>query len=116
MSNSVAKLVNVDSIRWWCPGCERRHTVPTKQLAPDGWDFNGDYDKPTLSPSVLVYSHLALIDPNLEGDALTAPENVRQTPNCHTFIRDGRIEFLSDCTHALAGATVAMEPVSEWNR
>jgi hypothetical protein len=25
---------------------------------------------------------------------------------CHSFVRDGRIEFLSDCTHRLAGQTV----------
>lgn len=27
---------------------------------------------------------------------------------CHSFVRDGRIEFLSDCTHALAGQTVEL--------
>lgn len=27
---------------------------------------------------------------------------------CHTFIRAGKIEFLGDCTHALAGQTVAL--------
>ena len=25
---------------------------------------------------------------------------------CHTFVTDGRIQFLGDCTHALAGQTV----------
>lgn len=107
----VAKLSGSYGIRWWCPGCECMHLVPTRPLTADGWEFNGDYARPTLSPSVLVHSHRALIDDNLEGDALTAPENVCDTPNCHTFIRDGRIEFLTDCTHALAGTTVAMGPV-----
>lgn len=25
---------------------------------------------------------------------------------CHSFVTDGRIQFLSDCTHSLAGQTV----------
>jgi hypothetical protein len=25
---------------------------------------------------------------------------------CHSFVTDGRIQFLNDCTHSLAGQTV----------
>ncbi|WP_366931121.1 hypothetical protein [Microbacterium sp.] len=25
---------------------------------------------------------------------------------CHSFVRDGRIEYLTDCTHPLAGGQV----------
>lgn len=28
---------------------------------------------------------------------------------CHSFVRNGKIEFLSDCTHELAGKTVELE-------
>lgn len=28
---------------------------------------------------------------------------------CHSFITDGQIQYLSDCTHSLAGKTVPME-------
>lgn len=31
---------------------------------------------------------------------------------CHSFVRDGQIEFLSDCTHALAGKTVSLPAVA----
>ena len=31
---------------------------------------------------------------------------------CHSFITDGRIQFLNDCTHALAGHTVPLPPFS----
>lgn len=34
-----------------------------------------------------------------------------KTHVCHSFIRDGRIEFLSDCTHALAGQTVDLPDI-----
>ena len=71
----------------FCPGCQCGHGWTT------GWTFNGDLDKPTISPSLLVNWHNG-----------TAP--VR----CHSFIRDGMIQFLSDCTHALVGQTVALEP------
>jgi hypothetical protein len=32
-------------------------------------------------------------------------------PRCHLFITDGKIEYLADCTHELAGKTVEMEEV-----
>jgi len=56
------------------------------------WEFNGDVDKPTFSPSILVRHHEWTV------------EKV-----CHSFVRDGKIEFLNDCTHELAGKTVPME-------
>ncbi len=30
---------------------------------------------------------------------------------CHSFVTDGQIQFLGDCTHKLAGQTV---PLSAW--
>jgi hypothetical protein len=30
---------------------------------------------------------------------------------CHSFVTDGRIQFLNDCTHPLAGQTV---DIPEW--
>jgi hypothetical protein len=29
---------------------------------------------------------------------------------CHSFVREGQIQFLGDCTHAFAGQTVPMIP------
>lgn len=68
-----------------CPGCGDPHVLTT------GWSYDGNDDAPTFSPSLLVWWD--------EGD----PPVSRR---CHSFIRQGRIEFLSDCTHALAGQTV----------
>ena len=36
----------------------------------------------------------------------TALEGGDRNIRCHSFVRSGRIEFLSDSTHALAGQTV----------
>lgn len=80
---------SVYGVRWDCPGCKHAHDVPT--TGPKAWGFNGDMEYPTLTPSVL--------NRWLE-------ENGTARDVCHVFIRDGRIEFLGDCTHALAGQTV----------
>lgn len=74
---------------WRCPACDRRHHVPVSGAS--AWRFSGDLDRPTLEPSVLVHAN----------------ERTGQ-PLCHSFVRDGRIIFCSDSTHALAGQTVAM--------
>jgi Family of unknown function (DUF6527) len=34
--------------------------------------------------------------------------------NCHSFLKDGRWEFLSDSAHHLAGQTVDMVPLPDW--
>ncbi len=72
-----------------CPGCRCSHYVRVSG-GPPIWQFNGDVDKPTVSPSILV-GHV-----NASG----------KDTICHSFVRDGRIEFLSDCNHELAGQTV----------
>ena len=92
----------------WCPGCGQGHQIGID--GPDAWTWDGNRVRPTISPSILSWPNRKLIDPDLEGDALTAPENVTSTPRCHSFVRDGRIEFLPDSTHALAGQTVDLPP------
>lgn len=91
---------------FWCPGCDHPHAITYD--VPNGWTWNGDTDRPTINPSVLVHPHDTLIDPDLEGDALTAPENRTTSPRCHSFVTDGTIQFLGDCTHTLAGRTVGL--------
>lgn len=72
------------------------------------WTWNGDTEKPTFSPSVLVKSQKLVKD--AEGNWLgewerDAAGNLIPSV-CHSFVTDGRIQFLSDCTHKLAGQTV----------
>jgi hypothetical protein len=59
------------------------------------WSFDGNLEAPTFSPSILV-------NPGLPSGA---------KGRCHSFIRAGRIEFLGDCGHPLAGQTVPMVDV-----
>lgn len=86
-------------LMFWCPGCDDAHAVS------DAWLFDGNYDAPTFSPSILVYERQKLINEDLEGDALTAPGNITTAPRCHSFVRAGHIEFLVDSTHEFAGQT-----------
>jgi len=79
-----------------CPACNTSHAVST---APGGWGFNGDGNRPTFTPSVLV-THEA------KPGAGPGFEEWRTARACHSFVTDGRIQFLADCTHALAGQTV----------
>lgn len=80
---------------FWCPGCDMAHKIWTS--GPTSWDFNGNLEKPTFSPSLMCHWP----DPDKQGADRT----------CHSFIRAGEIQFLGDCTHALAGQTV---PIPDW--
>ena len=42
------------SLLLWCPGCEGLHMI---SLGPDGWSFDGDTERPTITPSILVRPH-----------------------------------------------------------
>jgi hypothetical protein len=85
-------------------------------MLSSGWAFNGDHDKPTFTPSVLVTNgHFASSwkkgDPcwctfNAENPGKTSFICIR----CHSFVTGGQIQFLEDCTHALRGKSVALEP------
>ena len=44
-----------------------------------------------------------------EREAMLADKRINTV--CHSFVTDGRIQFLADCTHALAGQTVDLP---EW--
>ncbi len=82
-----------------CPGCGELHAPLIAGAAGRPiWTWNGDVVRPTLSPSVRVR---------------WAYGDKREPRVCHSFVRDGQIQFLSDCTHALAGQTV---PLSPWRR
>ncbi len=102
---------------FWCPGCDEAHAVYVEGMARSGarWSFNGDELRPTFTPSLLIqydrYEPPATT-PELRSQILSG-EIVQTKVHhvCHSFIRDGQILFLGDCTHALAGQLVA---IPEW--
>jgi hypothetical protein len=87
-----------NGLMFWCPGCDMPHRIQHGSGQGPRWGWNGDANRPTFTPSVLLRWH--------EGEA--------RTPKCcHSFVTDGQIRFLTDCTHALAGKTV---PLPEWRK
>lgn len=88
-------------IRFECPGCGDPHVVPVG-TSKNAWGFNGNLERPTLTPSILVRWKAS--DPD-------DPEAVALEHVCHSFVTDGHIQFLGDCTHALAGQTVDLPDI-----
>lgn len=115
-ARGLLRIAEGDRLCFWCPGCEEVHRVVLGT-----WTFNGDFDKPTFSPSVLVTcGHYVT---GFEKEACWCTYN-REHPEdpapfvcyqCHSFVVDGTIQFLGDCTHALAGQTVQLIPPSQWH-
>ena len=97
------------ALSFWCPGCNSAHSVVIQRgsYRPDGpvWGWNGSAEAPTFTPSLLVTSGKR-VDPSYQPD----PDFPDPPECCHSFIADGQIQFLGDCTHALAGQTVPIPP------
>ena len=72
------------------------------------WGWNGGKLKPTFSPSVLDQGNKLTFDEcgewnggwERDGQGNLIPYV------CHSYVTDGRIQFLGDCTHVLSGQTV----------
>lgn len=79
----------------WCPGCEDVHAIDV--VGSRAWQWDGDAEAPTYSPSLLTSYGSVAGQPRL----------------CHSFIVAGQWQFLGDSTHALAGQTVPMVPYPE---
>lgn len=93
-----------------CPACKCYHYFNK------GWKFNGDYEKPTFSPSMLwkgkLYPSGGVWPTDEENSRIMAGEKLNMTPLvCHSFVRDGKIQFLNDCTHSLVGKTVDLPDI-----
>ncbi len=74
---------NGDVWHFWCPGCEYAHGINST------WQSNGDSEKPTITPSILAMGQI----------------------RCHSYITDGKIQFLADSEHPFKGQTVELP---EW--
>lgn len=72
-----------DGYMAYCPGCKGYH------LFDERWQFDGNFEQPTFSPSLIA-------NPNSDR-------------RCHSFVRNGCWEFLSDSFHELKGQIVPME-------
>lgn len=99
-------------VSFQCPGCGKDHCLPIK--GPGAWGFNGDASKPTLTPSILANGVKVKIGPDgkWDGEFERGPDGEPLPSVCHSFVTDGRIQFLMDCNHSLAGQTVDLPEVT----
>lgn len=98
-----------------CP-CGDTHAINSAK-----WSWNGDVERPTFSPSVLVTSGHYV--PRAPGEPEScwcayAKENPEEKLpfgcyRCHSYVENGMVRFLADCTHALANQTV---PIADWEQ
>lgn len=88
-------------LTFWCAGCNCRHVV---RIVSEGggdvgcWGWNGDMLNPTFTPSIKVEWFWGQ----------------KQEPRvCHSFVEDGNIRYLGDCTHEFAGQTFRLPLIND---
>lgn len=86
-------------IHHWCPACKELHPFAVDKPFSNGarWTWNGKTDKPTFSPSMNI-----TVGPHGEE---------KRIERCHYWLRDGRIQYLPDCTHEMKGKTIDLPPI-----
>lgn len=106
-------------VAYWCQGCGHLHQINVGDGPGPRWGYNNNPEAPTFTPSVRVtWTEPAnLHNPeamqrdleDVRARRADGDENARvplANKVCHTFITDGRVQFLGDCTHQYAGQTL----------
>lgn len=93
MADRIRKLTSEDGAEvmyyFHCPGCGFGHPFHVQSKIHCVWDWNGSLERPTFRPSLGVF----MTEPSMR---------------CHSFVTDGKIEFLGDSFHHLKGQTLEM--------
>lgn len=89
-----------DALKFVCPGCKDirgtgLHMLPVNcsDRHSPSWDWDGNLEAPTVSPSILTHG----------VDSV-----------CHSFLRNGVFEYLGDSTHRFSGQFVPMDDLEDW--
>ena len=104
---------------FYCPGCQELHPFDKR------WSFDGNLEAPTFLPSLRMGPYWRMPpgwDPEeakARGESLENDPATGRLPGavewaCHLFLRTGHLEFLSDCSHELAGKTVDLPELPDW--
>lgn len=80
-----------------CPCQKQVLWIPI--TGPKAWKFSGSPDLPSLQPSLLT----TWKGRDEQGQII---EHI-----CHSFLKDGKVIFLNDCNHNLAGQTVELPDI-----
>ena len=108
---NVLKTVSDSVLRFYCQGCRNYHSVSHGAGTGPRWTWNGKLDLPTLQPSILVRCCRELTDVEFDEYQRSGnlPADAAEKIVCHSFVTDGQIQYLSDCSHALAGQTIPLQ-------
>ena len=108
MSEFIRETEEKETYEFWCPGCNRHHFAK-KSI------WNIDLKTNTLHPSYLIQGVNSSDEWETDKNDDFIFENGRakgsHDTRCHSFVRNGTIQYLTDCTHKLSGKTVPMEPL-----
>jgi hypothetical protein len=107
--SNILRETEGGNFEFYCPGCKHRHPVAVGTPFRNGarWTFNGDMERPTFAPSLHCRSgHYC--DGTPASECSLCKRGSKACGVCHSFITDGRIQFLNDCTHELAGQTITI--------
>jgi hypothetical protein len=90
-----------EALMFICPGCATDeasglHMLPvnSSETTQPSWEWDGNLEAPTLNPSILTGKGSEVI--------------------CHSFLKAGVFEFLTECTHEFAGQSIPMPDLPEW--
>lgn len=99
---SPCEVEDATHVQLHCPGPFPTRFIPVQlqgtRAGTGNWSWNGDTDKPTLKPSILTRGVFTV---------------TRRETVCHSFVNDGKIHFLGDCTHEFAGQTLDLLEVED---
>lgn len=84
------------------------------RVSPGGWGYNGNPDAPTFTPSILVTGGHYIA--GWDGKSCWCTHNAERPTEpaafkckrCHSYVTDGMIRFLDDCSHTLKNQTVPL--------
>jgi len=103
---------NQDGYAHWCPACKQMHRLP------DSWDFNGDVNRPTFTPSFKHSGMATVRDANgaWTGEWVRDANGNTVSEICHYILTDGILNFCTDCTHDFKGKNVPLPELPEYYR
>lgn len=109
--SKILRFSEGGGVMFWCPGCDGAHSINVGDGSGPRWNWNENVDKPSFTPSILAQGETwipPVTSENYSKWECTPWEQTKVATVCHSFVTDGQIQFLSDCTHELAGQTVPL--------
>jgi hypothetical protein len=88
------------TLYFFCPGCREFHSIHTDKVNQDGVKhiLTGTLERPTITP---------MISRQIEKFNVSKHAH-NYDHRCNSFITDGNIRFLENCTHAFAGKVIEL--------